>query len=372
MSDLILAGDLYVADGSAPSVDQGVRVVLASARHSLVNLEGPATRQSHRIPKTGPHLTMLPEALDHVRDVGFTGVCLANNHILDAGVAGVGDTLRAAHERGLDTVGAATSAHGAGAAARLRLPLDAGFVTVLNFCENEWSVRPDGSGASGWNVVSAHRAVQAARQDGDRVVVVLHGGNEYLPLPRPRLREELRFLAENGADAVAVHHAHVVAAYEVWHDVPIFYGLGNFQFTLRSPHTGWYEGLMIGLTFPEGEPASFDVEPIRQTPAWDVALADGENRLAALRELEGYRIQVQSDEALAARWAEFAEATGSLAAQAVAPTSWIRPRALRRLAEKGVDHAFRRDKAAQMAALNFIRCESLRDALTTSLQAGLR
>src|ERR1019366_5476626 len=95
-----------------------------------------------------------------------------------------------------------------------------------------------------------HSDILEARKVGDRVLVVLHGGNEYFPLPRPGLRKELRFLAENGADAIVMHHSHVPAAYEIWKKIPIFYGLGNFQFTLTVNHRAWSEGLLLQLSFP--------------------------------------------------------------------------------------------------------------------------
>lgn len=371
MSDILLAGDLYVGRGLHPAVDEPVRALIAAARHALVNLEAPVTETKERIPKTGPHLTMPATALDHVRDVGFTGVTLANNHILDADLIGLADTVRLADERGLLTVGASVQAGGSRVAARARLPLDQGALTVLNYCEHEWSVRPDGSGASGWDVLAAFSAIQEARKDGDRVLVVLHGGNEYYPLPRPGLRRELRFLADNGADAVVMHHSHVVAAYEVWHDVPIFYGLGNFQFTLPNPHNGWYEGLLVTLRFPRGGPTKFDLAPIHQDHNFDVALPPEDQRLSMLRELDGHRIQVESDDAVLARWAEFSRTTAGTFAQQIAPGSRLLPRSLRRLIEITFSVRFHRDREARMAALNYVRCESHHEALMTSLTTWL-
>jgi poly-gamma-glutamate capsule biosynthesis protein CapA/YwtB (metallophosphatase superfamily) len=369
MSDVLLAGDLYVGTDFNPVVADSVRSLVGAARQSIVNLEAPVTDAPERIAKTGPHLAMPSQVLDHIADVGFTGVALANNHILDAGLTGLADTMRQAGERGLLTVGASVDRGGAHDAARLRVPLGDGTLTLLNYCEHEWSVRSDGSGASGWDVITAFAQIQAARRAGDRVLVVLHGGNEYYPLPRPRLREELRFLAENGADAIVMHHSHVAAAYEVWHGVPIFYGLGNFQFTLASPYSGWYEGLLLSLTFRRDGPVAFEVHPIRQTRTFDVVLATEQQRAATMRELEGYRIQVTSDDALLARWEEFTEQTAGLVVQSIAPTSRLWPRPLRRLVEIAAARRLRRDVEARKALLNDVRCESHREALETSLRA---
>jgi poly-gamma-glutamate capsule biosynthesis protein CapA/YwtB (metallophosphatase superfamily) len=371
MSDILLAGDLYVGRGFSPAVEEPVRTLIGSATHALVNLEAPVTDSAERIQKTGPHLTMPTSSLDHAKRLGFTGLTLANNHILDAGLTGLADTLRLADERGLVTMGAAVDAGSAKTAATTRLPLAEGSLTILNYCEHEWSVRPDGLGASGWDVLEAFSGVREAHENGDRVLVVVHGGNEYYPLPRPRLRRELRFLADNGADAIVMHHSHVPGAYEVWNGVPIFYGLGNFQFTLPSPNAGWYEGLMVGLRFAAREPVAFDLYPIRQNRDFSVLLAPEDERLATLRELEGYRIQVASDGAVLARWTEFTRAAAGTFAQQVAPTSRLRPRRLRRLAEMAVSREFSRDREARMAALNYMRCESHHEAIMSSLGTQL-
>lgn len=371
MSDVLVAGDFYVGRGHDPAVDDAIRELVARSRHALVNLEAPATDSPERIGKSGPHLTMPASSLDRVAGLGFDVLTLANNHILDAGLPGLRDTLRGAEECGLLTVGATADAGGARAAARLRLPLAEGFLTVLNYCEHEWSVREDGVGASGWDVLDAFADVLAARAAGDRVLVVLHGGNEYFPLPRPQLRKQLRFLAEHGADAIAMHHSHVPAAYEVWYDVPIFYGLGNLQFTLASPDGYWYEGLLVSLVFPPDGPAGFEIVPARQSPAFDLSLAAPEQAAETLNQLEGYRIQVDSDAALEARWREFArDARGGLL-RALAPSSAIRPTIGRRVAGLVFASALQRDVATRRTMLDLLQCESLHEVLSTALRDSL-
>lgn len=371
MSDVLIAGDFYVALGHRPAVDDAVRTLITASRHALINMEAPATDSPERIGKSGPHLTMPPSSLDLVTGLGFDVVTLANNHILDAGLSGLRDTLESASERGLLTVGASLDPGGARSAARLRLPLAEGLLTVLNYCEHEWSVREDGSGAAHWDIVDAFTDVQAARASGDRVLVVLHGGNEYFPLPRPQLRKQLRFLAEHGADAIVMHHSHVPAAYEVWHDVPIFYGLGNFQFTLPSPNGYWYEGLLVALSFPPDGAAEFEIVPARQSPEFDVSLAGPEQAAETLNQLEGYRIQVASDPALEARWREFAQGARGGLLRALAPSSAVRPAVGRRAAGLAYASALQRDLITRRTMVDLLQCESLHEVLTTALRDTL-
>lgn len=372
MTDVLVAGDFYVGRGFAPAVDESVCELIKVARHALVNLEAAITETTDRIEKTGPHLTMPVSSLDHLKRLGFTALALANNHILDAGLTGLEDTLKLADEHGLLTVGATTEVGGARSAARVRLPLSEGSLTVLNYCEHEWSVTEDGVGASGWHVLDAYSDIKQAQSDGDRVLVVLHGGNEYFPLPRPELRKQLRFLADNGADAIVMHHTHIPAAYEIWNEVPIFYGLGNFQFTLASDHRAWYEGLLLSLSFPKNGNTEFVIIPTRQSKRFDVRLASDIEKEETINELEGLRLIVTSDDALAASWNEFASKTAETFSQGITPSLSTHPRRLHRVIEMINSRMFRGDLNAQKVALNYLRCESHNEALKTSLQARFR
>lgn len=369
MSDIAIVGDLYIAKDTTPSIADNLRHVIKEARHSLVNLEAPVTDSQFRIRKTGPHLTMDPSVLTAVQEMEFTGLTLANNHILDAGLTGVAETIRLASEHGFDVVGASAEKQGARLAARLQVPVASGTLSVFNYCENEWSVAPTGAGASAWNVIDAASDIIGAKKDGDKVLIVLHGGNEYFPLPRPGLRKQLRFLAEIGADAIVMHHSHVPAAYEVWGGVPIFYGLGNFIFTLESPHPAWFDGLLVQLTFPESAPAEFDIVPLSQNRRFDVSVAEGDEALFALNEIEARRLIVSSDDALQASWDEFSSHASSRFSELIFPSTRFRSHKLRRLLQIMFSRQFHADANSHKASLNYIRCESLHEALVSSLQA---
>lgn len=366
MTDVVVAGDYFVSGGHDPTVDEGVRELASSATYALVNLEAPVTETDDRIEKSGPHLMMPPSSLRRVREAGFTVAMLANEHILDAGATGVSDTLLAVRREGMLAVGATAQGGAAREASRLRLPFPWGSLTVLNYCEHGWSVRDDGVGASGWDPLDAYSDVRQAREDGDRVLIVLHGGNEYFPLPRPGLRKQLRFLAENGADAVVMHHSHVPGAYEVWHGVPIFYGLGNLQLTLSSPYSGWYEGVIVKLDFPEASAPRFELVPTWQDADFGCSIAVGGRREEILNQLEGYRIQVTSDAALRARWLEFVRDSYGGFVRGIAPTSMV-PRGVRTAARLMFSHLHARDVAAGRRLLDYVRCESHGEALLAGI-----
>src|SRR6185369_4870371 len=96
------------------------------------------------------------------------------------------------------------------------------------------------------------------------VIVIIHGGHEYYHLPSPRMVKQYRFYAENGADAIIGHHTHCTSGYEVYKNVPIFYSLANFLFTLNSKHECWYTGLILQLEISQHKDISFELYPIKQ------------------------------------------------------------------------------------------------------------
>lgn len=367
MVDLLFAGDFYSPHAVAPDVAEDVRAVIGEAQHAFVNLEAPLTQTTHRIKKSGPAIVSHPASAAHLREIGFTAVTTANNHILDAGRIGLRDTLAACRSVGLAQAGVRVNAEGEAGGGHLDLPLPTGStVRILVYCEHEWSVT-DGDSAVGWSVVAAARSVREAKAEGKRAIVVLHGGNEYFPLPRPVLRDELRFVAEVGADAVIMHHNHMPSAYEVWAGVPIAYGIGNFQFAMANPHSEWHEGLLAGITFEESG-ARLSLTPVVTTESFEVSLAHGADKERILNQVEGYRQQVTSDVALRALWDEFCSGTGkALLRVALQPTS---KRGSAVMAEAWISHMGRHPENL-LALTNVMQCESLRDLMADHLRKAV-
>lgn len=83
-----------------------LRALIKSTNFSFVNFESPVVEDGYSpIPKCGPNLRCTPNAAKAVRDAGFTGVAMANNHIFDYGVEGLNKSVECCREQGLDIVG---------------------------------------------------------------------------------------------------------------------------------------------------------------------------------------------------------------------------------------------------------------------------
>ena len=226
------------------------RKIVQSADFSFVNFESPIVENGYKpIPKCGPNLRCTKEAAEAVRYAGFTGVTMANNHILDFGTEGLHKSVECCKEQGLDVVGVGNSLKDA--EKLLYLEKEGNRLAVINCCEHEFTIATETeAGANPLNPVRQFYAIQEAKKNADYVLVIVHGGHEHYQLPSPRMQETYRFFIDSGADAVVNHHQHCYSGYEYYNGKPIFYGLGNFCFDEEGDNAdSWYEGYMVTLEF---------------------------------------------------------------------------------------------------------------------------
>ncbi len=101
------------------------------------------------------------------------------------------------------------------------------------------------------------------RPDADIIIVSLHWGSEYVPFPSPDQIRIGRALIDAGADIILGCHPHVTQSFEMYHDRPIFYSLGNFVFDqtfVRSTRDSIIAKITVG---DAAGPIDVEVIPIR-------------------------------------------------------------------------------------------------------------
>lgn len=225
--------------------------VIKFADFSFVNFESPIVEHGYSpIPKCGPNLHCAPEAAEAIKYAGFTGVTMANNHILDFGSEGLHKSVACCKKQGLDVVGVGNCLKDAEEI--LYIKKNGKILAVINCCEHEFSIATEiSAGANPLNPVRQYYAIQKAKDKADYVLVIVHGGHEMFQLPSPRMVETYRFFIDAGADAVVNHHQHCYSGYEVYNEKPIFYGLGNFGFDLEKTVSKrpWNYGYMAEIDF---------------------------------------------------------------------------------------------------------------------------
>jgi poly-gamma-glutamate synthesis protein (capsule biosynthesis protein) len=295
----VFAGDLCMREISgrvsakeSKQILAGIQPLLDAADLRLINLENPlfAAGEAKPIAKTGPNLEGRPEDVAFLKAGGFDCAVLANNHLGDFDQTGVLRTLEILDENGIGRTGGGRDIV---EAYRPWLVEKNGIrLAVLAVAENEFGGADyDKAGSAGFSLGRLARAVADAASKADHVVVVFHGGNEYNPLPSPRVVERYRLIIEWGASAVIGMHPHCPQGWEIHQGCPIVYSTGNFLFHSSNQEAGssWYYGYLAQLEFAKTGPARLELAPYRFDPACTAITPytgkDKEKMLAYLAEI---------------------------------------------------------------------------------------
>ncbi|HUP54876.1 MAG TPA: CapA family protein [Methylomirabilota bacterium] len=237
-----------------------MRKLIKGADLALANFENPAPdRFSWHTSKTV--FTADPKLIDGVVNAGIDYVSIANNHIGDAGDAGILQTIANLKERGLKYSGAGKDL----AAARKPAMLDGNGtkVAVLGYdaIAKIYFAGTDETGSSQLSLLRVRNDIKNARKAGADVVIVFpHWGTEYRRMPFAGQQQLARDIIDAGADMIIGNHAHYAAAMEVYEGKPIWYALGNFVFdqTWSEPTM---EGITLELTFHRKELVQVRMRP---------------------------------------------------------------------------------------------------------------
>ncbi len=256
--------DTEIIKGRGADVFYDFKQVTDNQALSIINLECPLTIHDTPIPKTGPYLRAHPDCACELKRAGIDVVTLANNHTLDMGEQGLFDTLDCCKRAGLKTVGAGGNIEEATKA--LITTVNGINIAILNVAENEWSIAgPDRAGASPVDLIDNYYSIYETKQKADFILVILHGGNEYYPLPSPRMKKTCRYFVDIGAHAVVCHHTHVPSGLEIYNDAPIVYSTGNLLFDWPGERPDdWYKGYMAELSIMRGKVNSLCLLPYVQ------------------------------------------------------------------------------------------------------------
>ncbi|MFH1037839.1 MAG: CapA family protein [PVC group bacterium] len=372
MISVLIAGDLCPIGRNLPLFKEGDAQALFNdllpefeqADLSIVNLECPLIGEERPIKKVGPVLGAPRESVNGLEAAGIDVVNLANNHILDHGAEGLASTLEACRQSGIDCVGAGADIR----EARKILVREAKGIQVgiLALAEHEFGTAGTNSpGSNPLDLIDFVRNVDTHRQEFDCLIVLLHGGNEHYPYPRPRLMNICRFFVERGADAVICQQSHVAGCGETYRGGHIVYGQGNFIFDLPSPHPAWNRGVLLVLEIDGPGRSRMRMVPYRQSDGGPGARRLGAEEEKRFREEFTARSEEIRDPAeVEKRWREFCRGQE----RALLHLLHGRNSLLRRLAVRAGLSGLLDSKKRCLTRLHLFRCESLREALIAVLE----
>ncbi|MFH1550958.1 MAG: CapA family protein [Planctomycetota bacterium] len=244
---------------------------------AFCNLETVLTEQRERAPHSQIHICTPPKNLGHLTGAeGFDAVSLANNHTLDYGAAGVGDTIASLDGAGIAHTGAGLSREESLGPALIEVK--GAKIAFIGMALTGSMAGPE-TFVPSLDLEDARRAIAMARQAGASIVICSpHWGAESAYFPSPEQQAFGRALIDAGADIVVGHHPHVVQGVEIYRGKYIFYSLGNFNFFQSSAKNQWRFGAALKLEFENGSVSSYDMLPIRINDNYQPVPLDAEKR----------------------------------------------------------------------------------------------
>ena len=291
----------------------------------IINLETAVTTSEDAWPGKGIHYRMHPANVPCLTAARIDCCVLANNHVLDWGVAGLEETLQRLHAAGLRTAGAGHNRVAAAAPAIIELAtgnrvlvfawgMDTAGVTA------DWSA---GDGRAGVNFLedfspaslhSVARQIDGVKRDGDVAVVSIHwGGNWGYDVASTQRDFAHRLIDEAGVDIVHGHSSHHPMGIEVHRGKLVLHGCGDLINDYEG--IGGYESFhpdLALLYFPTVDAGTGRLQQLtmravhRRKFRLDRATADATRKLADMLVREGRKlgtgVERHADGTLILRW----------------------------------------------------------------------
>ena len=238
VGDILLHSTVYNAAKTSDGYDFGpmfekVKPYMEQADITVANSESIIGGSSIGL-STYPSFNSPFEIGDTLKDVGVDVVAMANNHTLDRGITAIENAINYWEAIGMERAGSYLSAE------------EREQITLLTANDITFSFLSYTYGTNGIPVPAGKeylvnlidkdlikRDLERAKEQSEVVVLNLHFGDEYQPMPNDSQIDLAHFAAEHGADIILGHHPHVLQP-PAWietsdgRQVFVIYSLGNF------------------------------------------------------------------------------------------------------------------------------------------------
>lgn len=245
----------------------------------IVNLETSLTASDDYWRGKAVHYRMHPANVACLAAARLDCCCLANNHVLDWGRAGLAETLQTLKSAGLSFAGAGANRQEAAAPAVIDVG-EKGRVIVFSFGSETsgiplaWAAKTDRAGVnlladfSDREVRRIAADVAKVKRPGDVVVASIHWGlNWGYHVPAAHCTFAHRLIDVAGVDVIHGHSSHHVLGIEVYRGRLMLYGCGDFldDYEGISGHEAFRGDL--GLMYFAGvDPATGELVSLRMAP----------------------------------------------------------------------------------------------------------
>ena len=341
--------------------DKKILEFFSTSDLNIINLESPLTNagKDKKINKTGPNLKASPETIKALKVLKVDLVTLANNHIYDYGQEGLSDTLKICMANDIDTVGAGQNLSEASQTYFKKIKNIK--IGIVNFAENEWcNANENRGGANPMNIIENVRAIQKAKEVADIVLVVIHGGHELYHYPSPRMIDQYRFYAEQGASLIIGHHSHCVSGYEIHNKVPIFYSLGNFLFDSTIKFEGWYQGILLNIEINSDKEIEWKIIPFKQINS-TIQLLKGDEKTVFENKIKSINKIIANPERIRDEFQSLIRMNSNYTLSIFSTSYFVNNRYFRAIVRRmNLEGLFLR-KSQLKSILNYMRCEAHSD-----------
>lgn len=231
------------------------------------------------------------EFVSYLSEANISIMSVANNHTLDHGTVTYEDTVCQLNKAGIESVGIRLTERMASQDEGVYREVKGIRVCFLSFCLNaEPSTRP--IVATAQNIVDT---ISRAKPKADRIVVSLHWGDEFMPVPSPQQVAIAHRLVDAGADIILGHHPHVLQGIETYKGKLIAYSLGNFVFDQE-----WSEdcrrSIILNIVLSRESTVEYQAIPVRLNDYFQPVPLSGSEYDEAMADLEKRSKEVPADD----------------------------------------------------------------------------
>lgn len=167
-----------------------------------------------------------PRMAKPLSSAGFNVANIANNHILQHGIAAFDETISRLRESGIHPLG--IKAGPEYSSEPVLMNINGARVGLLGYSMVPERYCPQNIRYALSSPQEMKKDVSLLRQSADIIIVSCHCGIEAMDRPSQATRELARSLIDAGVDLFIGHHPHVFQPVELYKNGAILYSLGNF------------------------------------------------------------------------------------------------------------------------------------------------
>lgn len=341
--------------------------ILSSVDYRIFNLELPLTDNGACILKCGPNLRAPTSTVAGYKGARIDLLTLANNHIMDYGVAGLQSTIQVLKDNGIHHVGAGMNR----TKASKPFIIDGREKIAIYACtEQEFSVTDgDYPGANPYDPLESYDEVQRLSNQASYVIVLYHGGKEEYRYPSPVLQKRCKKFVDKGANLVVCQHSHCIGCREKYGEGEIIYGQGNALFDLES-NEYWNSGLLV---LCDSEVRTVEYIPLEKRGS---GVRVAKNGASILRDFYDRSEQIARSGFIAEEYERYAqEYKRQYYKCLVGIGDWLIYRMINRLSHNKLDRVVARGCAKTRRLLNWknmIQCEAHSELLLQAIETDIR